>query len=587
MIRAHPVHMPLFDPPPAWTGFWRECPDRLRVPFVRRDWWPEHRAAIAECFKDPGWEHARGAHALERVPCLIDTTMRDLVDRYAVEVMGRIGQQRRDDEWQVADDIRTAKYIGDRLFYIDRNVDKRGRINSVPHFNFDNRGDHVRSMLRFARGMELDRAEGTQWLEVHCANCNGENGIDKRPWDERINWVARNRELIQKIADDPEGTFELWRGVDSPFCFVAACRELAAAWKDPENFETHLPIGFDGSCNGLQHLALIARDPETAFMVNVGPHPETGVWPRDPQDVYGLVVAETKKLLLADTNPWASWWISRFKDLGDKDTRKLIKTPAMTFAYSVTQGGMRDHIAEVYRTLRCANSHSHYDSSQPEGARDGCSYLAGKIIEACRGLLKEPTRVMEYVQQLAEHRISRGLFLEWVNQSDFPVLHRYHRPKESETINLKTYGVRVRHNLVLAFEDAIWREKTINAAAANLVHSLDAAHLIKVVIHAGKELIRDIITTHDCYYCLAPQATKLNQIIRYEMGEMYRVNVLADLRRRNVDFDILPPPAMVRVIRYEGDVLANRPEPGVRHIPAPAFPELDPLAVNFSEAAFS
>src|SRR5262249_23052382 len=55
MIRAHPVHMPVFEPPPPWTGWWMECPGRLRVPFVRRDWWPEHRATIAECLKDSNW----------------------------------------------------------------------------------------------------------------------------------------------------------------------------------------------------------------------------------------------------------------------------------------------------------------------------------------------------------------------------------------------------------------------------------------------------------------------------------------------------------------------------------------------------
>ena len=86
--------------------------------------------------------------------------------------------------------------------------------------------------------------------------------------------MQENRRLIQKIADDPEDTFELVEGtLKARFVIVAACRELAAAWEDPDNFETHLPIGFDGTCNGLQHLALIARDPETGYMVNVGPDP--------------------------------------------------------------------------------------------------------------------------------------------------------------------------------------------------------------------------------------------------------------------------------------------------------------------------
>jgi DNA-directed RNA polymerase, mitochondrial len=460
-----------------------------------------------------------------------------LVERFAVDVMGRAGDKREAGEMTVAADVGDARYIGDRPFYIPRNCDKRGRINSICHFNFD-RGDHVRSLFRFARGMNLDREEGTFWLEVHCANCHGET--DKRSWRERINWVAKNRHFIERVAADPEGTFELWRHTDSPFCFVAACRELAAAWSDLENFETHLPIGFDGSCNGLQHLALIARDPKTAYMVNVGPNPADGRWPNAPQDVYASVIAETARLLEADDEHWARWWLRRFDELGDKKTRKLIKTPAMTYAYSATQGGMRDQIKEVYKDFGSPP----YDKALPEGRRDGCSYLAGKIIEACRELLQEPTKVMEYIRHLAQHRMDRGLFLEWTTPGGFPVSNRYQKSREL-TVNIMRSGVRLaRHDIADGVWHKIKKQKTLDAAAANFVHSMDATHAVKVINTVGGVLggfIRDFITTHDCYYCLAPVATRFNQIIRHEMDSMYQqLDALADLRSRNVDHDILP-----------------------------------------------
>jgi hypothetical protein len=88
MIRAYPAHMPAFEPPPDWTGWWMECPDRVRVPFVRKDWWPEHRAAITERLKNPEWEPAKAANALQRVPLMVDPVMRDLVERFGPDVMG-------------------------------------------------------------------------------------------------------------------------------------------------------------------------------------------------------------------------------------------------------------------------------------------------------------------------------------------------------------------------------------------------------------------------------------------------------------------------------------------------------------------
>src|SRR5262249_32463189 len=81
--------------------------------------------------------------------------------------------------------------------------------------------------------------------------------------------------FIQDVASNPFGTFnppdtdDKWIDADKPFRFVAACRELAAYWGDPDNFVTHLPIAFDGSANGLQHLALLSGDSEAAEMVNL------------------------------------------------------------------------------------------------------------------------------------------------------------------------------------------------------------------------------------------------------------------------------------------------------------------------------
>jgi len=370
-------------------------------------------------------------------------------------VMGHVGKKRAADEITVAADIADARYLGERPFYVPRNVDKRGRINSVCHFNFD-RGDHVRSLFRFARGMPLGE-EVTYWLEVHCANCNGEDGIDKKPLSERIDWVATNHSLIQNIANDPDGTFEKWRGVDSPFCFVAACRELAAAWKDPNNFETHLPIGFDGSCNGLQHLAYLARDPKTAYLVNIGPNPDSGIFEHEPQDVYQSIVAKVIELLNLDDDPWARWWLRRFDELGTKKTRKLIKTPAMTYAYSATQGGMRDQIKDVYDGY--GSNQPADDQSRPKGRRDGCSYLAGKVIQACKSLLKAPTEVMKYIRDLTKHRLERGLFLEWTTPSGFPVSNRYQEPN-IEIVPIYRSGIRVvRHNIADGYKYKIIKRK--------------------------------------------------------------------------------------------------------------------------------
>jgi hypothetical protein len=76
------------------------------------------------------------------------------------------------------------------------------------------------------------------------------------------------------------------------------------------------------------------------------------------------------------------------------------------------------------------------------------------------------------------------------------------------------------------------------------VHSLDSAHLIKAVLVANAEGIIDIVTVHDCYCCLAPQAYRFTEIIRSAMASMYEQHdPLIGLYERNVgNANVGPPP---------------------------------------------
>ena len=70
----------------------------------------------------------------------------------------------------------------------------------------------------------------------------------------------------------------------------------------------------------------------------------------------------------------------------------------------------------------------------------------------------------------------------------------------------------------------------MNAAAPNLVHALDASHLIRVVNAAASEGITSIAVVHDSFGSLAPQARELHRIIRTQFAVLYSQDVLADLR---------------------------------------------------------
>lgn len=521
LIAADPAYASLLKQPPPWTVWEKSYDDGFRAKFVR-DWHPETKATFDVAFLNPKFEHAKGVNALSQVPLEIDPVMLDLVKRFAVEIMGNDGAKRRADQVTVAADVADAKWCGERTIWNDYNCDWRGRIYALQHLNFT-RGDHVRSLFKFANGAKL--GGDTYWLEIHCANCEG--STEKDPRAKRIEWVKEHRRDIRDIAADPVGTFGKWRDADKPFAYVAACRELAAAWNDPENFVTHLPIGFDGSANGLQHLALLSGDWFAASITNLLARVDT------PIDAYAILIAKAFERVVTDDSDHARWWREQFEVLSSKQQRKLLKQPCMTYAYSVTPAGATLQIAKVYKSFR-------RNEEPPKGA---FRYLADKVLQACALELSGPARVMSYICDIAKHCASQGRFMEWTSPSGFPISNRYQVPN-IVTVTCMRGSVRVaEHRVADGIKDEIDNNQVAAAAAPNFVHSLDAAHLVKVVNAANREGITDLLTVHDCFYGLAPQATRLQEIILDELANMYRdSDPLTELRSRNVSDDSLPVP---------------------------------------------
>jgi DNA-directed RNA polymerase len=237
--------------------------------------------------------------------------------------------------------------------------------------------------------------------------------------------------------------------------------------------------------------------------------------------------------LSVDDSPLAVEWYERLNWLDAKRRRKLLKTPAMTFAYNATPSGMADQIAEVYGDK--------FSNAQPPSRRANF-YLARKIIQSCQRVLPGPAAVMKHICDLAETRTELGLFLEWQSPTGFPVSNRYQEPKVKE-VCLTHDGTRFEYRVAVGALPKINKRKAINAAAPNFVHSLDAAHLIRTVLAAQAEGITDVVTVHDCFACLAPHGFRFQGIIRKELSRMYsQADPLAELHARNVGVAKINPP---------------------------------------------
>ena len=252
-------------------------------------------------------------------------------------------------------------------------------------------------------------------------------------------------------------------------------------------------------------------------------------------------------------------WRSRFSEMTRKQRRKLLKTPAMSFAYSSTVLGMADEMVDTYSDL--------FEGHEPEN--DKAIFLAKAVGAACRDILPGPARIMDYIRALARHRYHNNKFLEWISPSGFPFVNMYHEPLYDH-LDLGG-GVRGRYKVANGASPKRRFIKMLNAASPNFIHSLDAAHLIRTVLAANREGIHDLLTVHDSYSCLAPFARRFGQIKRREMALLHAGPRLPVERDGKIT-QLVPLDPLRVLSKANGDPL-----------PLPQRGNIDPLVAASSE----
>ena len=427
-------------------------------------------------------------------------------------------------------DIETAKWIvsGGNKFWTPLNLDYRGRLYGIPSFNFQ-RQDYVRSLFLFADGKPLG-ADGLYWLKVHIANCGDFDKISKRPFDERVQWVNEQWHNILDIADNPLKYVSLWSQADKPFMFLAACIEYRNACHTEggaANYVCRLPVSFDGSCSGLQHLCAMTRAEEGA-LVNLAPNAE-------PQDVYETVaqVAREKVTLHLNEPKWAE--LAK-RAIAYGVNRSLVKRNVMTYSYSSKRFGMAQQLLEDTMKPLADKLLTGELTEHPFGTDNGYGasrYLASVTYESIEAVVSKPAEAMRYLQGIARALAHEGKPVIWTTPLGFPVVLRYPN-MELKRINLFLYdrGATLRVNPTAQVETkGIDKAKAANGIAPSFVHSMDACHLQMVVNEACHHGITNIALVHDSFGCLPADASAFRTIIKTEFYKMYLTHdVLRDIR---------------------------------------------------------
>ena len=419
--------------------------------------------------------------------------------------------------------------LGDQSFWTPMNLDYRGRMYAIPHMNFQN-ADHVRALFMFDEGQILNE-DGIYWLRVHVANCWANGGLDKKPFAERVAWVQENWDMISSTASNPE-IDRRWTQAENPFLFYAAANALLEGVRG--NL-VHIPVSFDGSCSGLQHLCAMTRS-QDGRLVNLT---KTDV----QMDIYQTVADRVRERVLADlSNP-------EYKDRAERllhygITRKLVKRNVMTYNYSSNKRGMSNQIkTDTMKPLSfeilVGNLDKHPFGDEPWS---DAYYIASHTFEAIEDIIKEPAEAKKFLRGMAAKFSHEGKPTVWHTPLGFPVMMRY--PElTTKSVNLFLNDTGLRYRPASAVElPGIKKGKAQNGIAPNFVHSMDACHLMMVLLACKQEGINSVALVHDSFGCLPNDAPKFRDMIRRTFREMYEQNdVLEQFRNEALEqLDVKP-----------------------------------------------
>ena len=357
-------------------------------------------------------------------------------------------------------------------FFIPWSFDYRGRAYPIPAFLTPQDTDFGKSLLSFAKPAYMT-PEAEDWLAFQVATTYG---LDKATMQERLDWVKNNTHLISCVASNPILHIHDWEAANEPWQFLSACDEYYHCVLKCDRHFTSLPVATDATCSGLQILAGLAKDKNTASLVNVLPSDK-------PQDAYAVVASTAA--------PFCPSFIRNHMD------RKVVKRVVMTVPYNAKPFSNRGYIREALLEKGI------------EIDKDDLTKTVIAVRDAMDEVVPGPMAVMSWIEKEVAKAIDLGKTeLTWSTPSGFVVNQKLMK-KEVVTVKLQLLG-RCELEVATQDSDTVDKQHHKNATAPNLIHSLDASllHFSALAFNAPIALI------HDSVLCRATDMSSLSAIVR-------------------------------------------------------------------------
>lgn len=441
------------------------------------------------------------------------------------------------------------KYSKYEKIYFPWNLDYRGRIYPMSPALNPQGDDTQKALLLFADPTPLSSDEALKWFYIAGA---GFAGLDKIPFDERIQWVLDNEDNILQSAASPL-TYTWWdevAGDESPMEFLSFCFEferLRVYQSDHDGsavgFKSGLPISFDGTCSGLQHFSMLLADEiggknvnlipdETvhdiyqvvADKVNVVLHQDviTGTaddYKKDKKSGAYVLDSKGKKCIVYGTKELATEWLSYAHEKFGTDgiKRKVCKRSVMTLAYGSRKYGFSENLkSDIIKPW----IDEHKDNPIFLSRSQAANYMAGLIWDAVTTTVVKAVEGMEWLKKIAGLIGKNGEAVAWTSPNGLPIQQNKFVPN-IEICRMRFNGGFVRIYIPKENTDIDTRGQS-QAIAPNFIHSMDACHMQRVIMNQAEKGNNNFFMIHDSFGTDIEHAEDLFKAIRTELVNMYK-----------------------------------------------------------------
>ena len=255
-------------------------------------------------------------------------------------------------------------------FYFPVKLDYIGRIYIIPHYFHFQSHELAKSLLLFSKPGKIQKHDNTaiEYFKVMAANYFG-NGIDKLSFYNKLNWFKENANNIVNFENRI-----LLNKANKKLLFLAFCIEYKAFYNfmnsDEESFNSYLPLQLDATCNGYQHLSLLAQEKSIYKELNL----EKTSKKSKPRDFYNYICIQiilNIKSLLEMQNKSNNESCKSYERLSKiKLNRTNFKKAIMTKPYNASPISTIDYIKESFDVKMVDDKNWYYNAPEEEAMID-------------------------------------------------------------------------------------------------------------------------------------------------------------------------------------------------------------------------